>query len=345
MYRLIRGILFLFPPEVAHSISMSLLKIICFIPFIRKNFGRFFQPVKAHPVKAFGLKFSHPVGLGAGFDKNAEYLEELEALGFSFVEIGTVTPKPQSGNAKPRVFRLIPDQALVNRMGFNNDGVEVVKQRLKKWRQKHKQRQLIIAGNIGKNKVTPNEDAWKDYEICFRALHPYVDFFVINVSSPNTPGLRELQEKHSLKKIIVHLQEINKTFQDRKSIVLKIAPDLTPGQLDDIIEMAKGVSLDGIVITNTTVSREGLLTEESKVKEAGAGGLSGKPLKEKSTEILKYVKEKLPSTILLIGSGGIFTAADANERIAAGATLLEVWTGFIYIGPFITRKICKGLKS
>jgi dihydroorotate dehydrogenase len=348
MYRIIRSILFLFPPEAAHSISMTLLKALCFVPSIRKVVAHFFGSFEDIPVNVFGLQFRHPVGLGAGFDKNAQYLTELETLGFSFVEIGTVTPKQQSGNEKPRVFRLIPDKALVNRMGFNNDGVEVIRRRLKKWHNKQKRDShpgLIIAGNIGKNKLTPNEDAWKDYEICFRALHPYVDFFVINVSSPNTPGLRELQAKESLKKIIVHLQEINNTFEQQKRIVLKIAPDLTNTQVDDIIELTKEVTLDGIVVNNTTISREGLVSEPAKVNEAGAGGLSGKPIKERSAQMLNYIKPKLPSSVIVIASGGIFTYSDARERLNSGASLVEVWTGFIYEGPFIVKKICKGINA
>jgi dihydroorotate dehydrogenase len=273
-----------------------------------------------------------------------------------------VTPRPQAGNDKPRLFRLPQDKALINRMGFNNDGVEVVAGRLKQWRKKddrwkmtddsrtkpssviHHPSSLIIGGNIGKNKVTPNEEAWKDYEICFRALHPFVDFFVVNVSSPNTPGLRELQEKDALKKILTHLQEMNKTFVQQRPILLKIAPDLTLEQIDDVIDLAKEINLDGFVATNTTISRQELQTPDSQLQAIGAGGLSGKPVKERSTEVVRYIHQKTGSQIPVIGSGGIFTATDAAEKFSAGAQLIEVWTGFIYEGPWIVKNISKGLR-
>ena len=300
---------------------------------------------------AFGLSFKNPVGLGAGFDKNALYLRELEALGFGFVEIGTVTPKPQAGNGKPRLFRLPKDKALINRMGFNNQGVEVISKRLNKWQgETHKfkakkgiKNAMLIGGNIGKNKVTPNEDAWKDYEICFNALHPYVDFFVVNVSSPNTPGLRELQEKESLRKILVHLQKLNSQHLVHRPILLKIAPDLTWEQIDDVIDLAKEIRLDGLVATNTTISREKLVTSEHEVKRIGMGGLSGLPLKQRATEVTRYIHAKTNGVIPIIGSGGIFTGEDAMEKINAGASLVEVWTGFIFEGPAIAKSICKSL--
>lgn len=289
-----------------------------------------------------GLKFKNPIGLAAGFDKNARYLNELEALGFGFVEIGTVTPKPQAGNPKPRLFRLPKDQALINRMGFNNDGVYVIAERLKQWRKK--QSTLIIGGNIGKNKITPNEEAWKDYEICFHELFDYVDYFVVNVSSPNTPGLRELQEKDSLQKILTHLQTINNQQQMPKPLLLKIAPDLTIEQIDDVIELAMEIRLDGLVAANTTISREGLTTDYSRLTTIGAGGLSGFPVKKRSTEIVQYIHQKSNNTIPIIASGGIFTAADAQEKFNAGAVLAQVWTGFIYEGPGIVKKIIRGKK-
>lgn len=362
MYQLLRSILFLLPAETAHYVSMNWLKLFCSVGVLRKFVSKLFAPPSLHTAHQFGLDFKNPVGLGAGFDKNARYLRELEALGFGFVEIGTVTPRPQAGNDKPRLFRLPKDKALINRMGFNNDGVEVIAGRLKKWRRKDGRWQLtgdrrenlqssvnyhpsslIIGGNIGKNKVTPNEEAWKDYEICFRALHPYVDFFVVNVSSPNTPGLRELQEKEALKKILTHLQQLNQTFHRQKPILLKIAPDLTWPQIDDVIELAKEINLDGLVATNTTISRDELQTTNHKLQTIGAGGLSGMPVKNKSTDIVKYIHEKAPS-IPVIGSGGIFNGADAQEKLQAGASLIEVWTGFIYEGPFIVKKICKALQ-
>lgn len=300
------------------------------------------------PYYAFGLTFKNKVGLAAGFDKNAEYLRELEVLGFGYVEIGTVTPLAQPGNEQPRVFRLPQDKALINRMGFNNEGVKIVAERLKKWKQKnaHKRKNklpLIVGGNIGKNKVTPNEDAWKDYEMCFKELHPYVDYFVVNVSSPNTPGLRELQEKESLRKILTHLQQLNKGYEIQRPVLLKIAPDLTTEQIDDVIDLATEINLDGLVVTNTTISRDGLTTEKSSVEAMGAGGLSGAPLRLKSTKILRYISQKTNRKIPIMASGGIFTAEDANEKIEAGATLVQVWTGFIYVGPSIVKRICKSI--
>jgi len=299
------------------------------------------------------------VGLGAGFDKNAEYLRELDALGFGFVEIGTVTPRPQPGNEKPRVFRLPKDKALINRMGFNNDGVNVVAERLKKWRKsqisngkgEHNYQddltsdvsRLMIGGNIGKNKTTENEDAWKDYEICFRTLHPHVDFFVVNVSSPNTPGLRALQEKSSLQKILTHLQKLNSGFEVQKPILLKIAPDLEWAQIDDVIDLATEIKLDGLVATNTTINRDGLQATELQIQKIGPGGLSGKPVQKRSTEIVQYIHQKTNGNIPIIASGGIFTGTDARLKMNSGASLVEVWTGFIYEGPFIVKRICREL--
>lgn len=365
MYQLLRRILFLLPAETAHYFSMNCLKVLCAVPLIRKILRRIFNPKKGSPYSILNSRFPNRIGLGAGFDKNAKYLRELETLGFGFVEIGTVTPRPQAGNDKPRLFRLPKDGALINRMGFNNDGVNVVAGRLKKWRNKNLQftvhssqltgasnpkpktpnPKLLIGGNIGKNKITPNEEAWQDYEICFLALHPYVDFFVVNVSSPNTPGLRELQEKESLRKILTHLQEMNKTFEEQKPILLKIAPDLTLAQIDDVIDLAKEINLDGLVATNTTISRQELQTPNPELQTIGAGGLSGKPLRNLSTEIVRYIHKKTAGSIPIIGSGGVFTAADAEEKFAAGASLLEVWTGFIYEGPFIVKRICKYLRA
>jgi dihydroorotate dehydrogenase len=263
-----------------------------------------------------GCILKNPVGLGAGFDKNALYLNELETLGFGFIEIGTVTPKPQAGNDKPRLFRLPKDKALINRMGFNNDGVEVVSKRLQEWKEKNKSKApLVIGGNIGKNKVTANEDAWKDYEICFNGLFDCVDYFVVNVSSPNTPGLRELQEKDSLRKILAHLHHINNSKAKRKPLLLKIAPDLTKEQLDDIVDLTFEVKLDGLVATNTTISREQLITPKNEIDTIGAGGLSGNPLRERSTEVLQYLTKQLQHKIPVIASGGIFTGADAKEKL------------------------------
>lgn len=360
MYKIFRSILFLFPPEWVHYFSMNCLKFFCSIGF-KKFIMNLYKPKNNVQCSMFNLQFSNPVGLGAGFDKNAKYLRELECLGFGFVEIGTVTPLPQAGNDKPRLFRLPKDKALINRMGFNNDGVKVIAERLKKWKESQecgvrsleltaagsrlstKDSRLIIGGNIGKNKNTPNEDAWKDYEICFRELHPYVDYFVVNVSSPNTPGLRELQEKESLRKILTHLQTINASQSNPKPLLLKIAPDLSQEQIDDVVDLALEIKLDGIVATNTTISRSGLTTNDSRLTTIGAGGLSGLPLKDRSTEIVKYICQKTGGNIPVIASGGIFTGVDATEKFTAGASLVQVWTGFIYEGPGIVKRICKSL--
>lgn len=357
MYKILRNCLFLFPPEPVHGFSMGAMRLLCSMSFTRKLVKKMFTPKTQSGYTLFNINFPNKVGLAAGFDKNAEYLRELECLGFGFVEIGTVTPLPQPGNDKPRVFRLIKDKALINRMGFNNEGVKAVAKRLKDWREKNgwplaidqiknkeQQTKLIIGGNIGKNKVTPNEDAWKDYEICFRELYPYVDYFVVNVSSPNTPGLRELQEKDSLRKILSHLQTINEAQIHPKPLLLKIAPDLTIQQIDDVIELALEIKLDGLVATNTTITREGL-SPESLEKSKETGGLSGKPLQQKSTEIVKYIAEKTKGTIPIMASGGILTGDDAIEKLNAGASVVQVWTGFIYEGPAIAKKICTTLNK
>jgi dihydroorotate dehydrogenase len=348
MYKILRSVLFLFDPEWVHYFSMNGLGLLCKIPGIKVLIASCFKPKGNVQCSILNIQFSNPVGLGAGFDKNARYLNELEALGFGFVEIGTVTPKPQAGNDKPRLFRLPKDKALINRMGFNNDGVEAVTERLKAWHLKKSETgnlksKIVIGGNIGKNKTTPNEDAWKDYEICFTALHDHVDYFVVNVSSPNTPGLRELQEKDSLKKILSNLQIQNSKFKIQKPILLKIAPDLTNEQLDDVIDLAIEIKLDGLVASNTTISRSNLTTHDSRITQIGAGGLSGLPVKKRSTEVVQYISKKANGSIPIIASGGIFTAKDAKEKMEAGAALLQVWTGFIYEGPAIVKNICKGL--
>ncbi|MER3497361.1 MAG: dihydroorotate dehydrogenase (quinone) [Chitinophagaceae bacterium] len=342
MYKLLRKIFFLFPPEWTHYFVMNSLRFFCSIG-LRKLLCLFCKPSAVAAVPCLGLQFKNPVGLGAGFDKNAKYLRELDTLNFGFVEIGTVTPKPQAGNPKPRLFRLPKDKALINRMGFNNDGVKAIAERLKKFRMQKAKCKMIIGGNIGKNKNTVNEDAWKDYAICFNELHPYVDYFVVNVSSPNTPGLRELQEKSSLKKILQHLQMINNGKAVSKPILLKIAPDLTWQQIDDVIDLAVEIKLDGLVAANTTITRDHLVTPSRKIKSIGAGGLSGKPLQQRSTEIVKYIAQKTGGEITIIASGGIFDVNDAREKLEAGADLVQVWTGFIYEGPGIVKKICKGL--
>jgi dihydroorotate dehydrogenase len=352
MYELIRGMLFRLDAEKAHYLSMNLLKTVCAVEPLRKWLENCYTPVMpAGSIDFLEMKFRNPVGLGAGFDKNASYLRELKTLGFGFVEIGTVTPLPQQGNPKPRLFRLPSDKALINRMGFNNDGVEAIRRRLEQWQQdqrsaKENGTNLIIGGNIGKNKDTPNQDAWKDYEICFNRLFDVVDYFVVNVSSPNTPGLRALQDKNALKEILTRLQENNRQRPTRKPILLKIAPDLTDGQLQDIADLADEIKLDGIVTSNTTISRDMLsspsLVESQKI---GAGGLSGKPLKVQSDLVLKTIADLTGGKTPLIASGGIFTGTDAQQKIALGAQLVQVWTGFIYEGPGIVKKICNTLNS
>ena len=351
MYKLLRSFLFLFDPERVHYFSMNGLKFICRVPFIKTRICKMFTPQSEKNLQSsiFNLQFPNPVGLGAGFDKNARYLNELQALGFGCVEIGTVTPLPQAGNEKPRLFRLPKDKALINRMGFNNDGAEAIAKRLKAWKSLNDKRQttngkLVIGGNIGKNKVTPNEDAWKDYEKCFMALHKWVDYFVVNVSSPNTPGLRELQEKDSLRKIFAQLKMKNEELKIKKPVLLKIAPDLTREQLDDVIDLALEIKLDGLVASNTTISRDHLKTSNQQLLTIGAGGLSGAPLKQRSTEIVRYIHEKTNGQIPIIASGGIFTGEDAREKMDAGASLVQVWSGFIYEGPGIVKRICQSLQ-
>ncbi len=342
-YPIARNLLFMLPPETAHSISMQGLHQAASIPFLKKQLAAQFQyPEKNLAKTCFGIKFPNPVGLGAGFDKNAAYLDELEMLGFGFVEIGTVTPKPQAGNAAPRLFRIPDQKALINRMGFNNEGLDIISKRLKDRKAKNNS-PLIIGGNIGKNKVTENSAAWMDYCTNFKGLEEVVDYFVVNVSSPNTPGLRELQEKESLRKIFAELQNLNK---NNKPILLKIAPDLERAALDDIIALTSEIKIDGLVATNTTIDRSLLnALNQEKAKKIGAGGLSGQPLLEKSTEVLKYLHQGLAGRIPIIASGGIFTGADAQSKINAGASLVQIWTGFIYEGPSIVKNICQSLST
>lgn len=366
MYKFFRNLLFLFPTEDIHYFSMNVLKGLCGWGLTRKLVTWACAPEETRGQEQsgrglarelFGLSFRNPVGLGAGFDKNALYLRELDALGFGFVEIGTVTPLPQDGNEKPRLFRLPQDQALINRMGFNNDGVQVIAGRLKQWRQASQTRpegssgqrpRLIVGGNIGKNKVTPNEEAWKDYVICFKELFGHVDYFVVNVSSPNTPGLRALQEKDALRNILTRLQALNTELAAAADIrprplLLKIAPDLTVQQIDDVVDLAMEIRLDGLVATNTTIARENLITPSHRLEAIGAGGLSGAPLRERSSEVIRYIYEKTGHALPLIASGGIFTGEDGQEKMAAGGSLIQVWTGFIYEGPFIVGRICRKL--
>lgn len=327
MYKsLIRPILFKFDPEEVHYFTFSLLKNFLFL-------AKIFLPKPIEDKKlereVFGLKFKNPVGLAAGFDKDAKMFSELSHLGFGFIEIGTLTPKPQDGNPKKRLFRLKEDSAIINRMGFNNGGVDAAVERLKK------NKNVLIGGNIGKNKVTPNEEAVNDYIICFEKLFPYVDYFVVNVSSPNTPNLRALQEKEPLTKLLSQLQELNSKKEKQKPILLKIAPDLTDEQLLDIIDIVKDTKIAGVIATNTTLSREHLISENQKE----TGGLSGKPLAKRSTEIIRFLSEKSGKAFPIIGVGGIHSAEDALEKLEAGASLIQLYTGFIYEGPELIRDI------
>lgn len=325
--------------EKIHYVVMNTLKTACAIPLMPSILRLIFEKKDARlERKVFGLRFKNPVGLAAGFDKNGVWTDQLSNLGFGFIEIGTVTPKPQAGNEKPRLFRLKPDEALINRMGFNNEGSIEAANNLRKRKSK-----VIIGGNIGKNKVTENDDAVYDYLKAFNDLYPYVDYFVVNVSSPNTPGLRDLQEKEPLKYILKVLERDNGRKSKPKPILLKIAPDLTNEQLDDVIEIVKETRTAGVIATNTTISREGLVSDKETVIEIGAGGLSGKPLTDRSTEVIRYLSEKSNKAFPIIGVGGIYTAQDAIDKLNAGASLVQVYSGFIYEGPSIVKEICKGI--
>jgi dihydroorotate dehydrogenase len=336
---LLKPIFFLFDPEKIHYITFSLIRFTHGIPGVAALYRLMFKMNdKRLERKVFGLTFPNPVGLAAGMDKDARLVDEFGDLGFGFVEIGTLTPKAQPGNDKPRLFRLIKDEAIINRMGFNNYGVEDAVLRLKKRKSK-----VIVGGNIGKNKITPNEEAVKDYELAFEALYEYVDYFVVNVSSPNTPNLRALQEKEPLKELLKAVKAKNSVKKFPKPILLKIAPDLTDGQLDDIIEIVKETSIDGVIATNTTIDRSGLKTSKEEVEKIGAGGLSGIPLKKKSTEVIKYLVQKSGNAFPVIGVGGIHSAEDALEKLNAGAVLVQLYTGFIYEGPALIKEINKAI--
>ncbi|EOR93772.1 Dihydroorotate dehydrogenase [Arcticibacter svalbardensis MN12-7] len=334
MYQLLKPLLFQFAPENIHHVVTSLLKNGNRVPgvaYIQKSIFQLEDPRLEREV--FGLKFKNPVGLGAGFDKNATLVEELSHLGFGFIEIGTVTPLPQPGNDQPRMFRLPQDEALINRMGFNNEGADVAATRLKFLKRKG----LIIGGNIGKNKVTPNKEAVHDYVKAFDTLFDEVDYFVVNVSSPNTPGLRELQEKAPLKNILNTLQERNNKNGVSRPILLKIAPDLTNDQLDDIVEIVTETKIAGVIATNTTISRENLQSSTTLTSETG--GLSGKPLTKRSTEVIRYIATKSNKAFPIIGVGGIHSAQEALDKLDAGASLVQIYTGFIYEGPLLVKKI------
>ena len=338
MYKLIKPLLFQFDPETIHYVVTGALRRANRIWGVKSLLKNLYQlEDKRLAREVLGLKFKNPLGLAAGFDKNASMIEELAEFGFGFIEIGTVTPLPQPGNEKPRMFRLPQDDALINRLGFNNQGVDVVAARLKQVQRKG----LIIGGNIGKNKLTSNEDAVNDYIKCFDRLFDVVDYFVVNVSSPNTPGLRELQEKEPLKHILNTLQQRNNKNQISRPILLKIAPDLTNSQLDDIIEIVMETKIAGVIATNTTISRDDLLSSDNLKKESG--GLSGKPLSIRSTEVIRYLSEHSNKSFVIIGVGGIHSPEDAIQKIQAGASLIQIYTGFIYEGPGLIKRILKGL--
>jgi dihydroorotate dehydrogenase len=337
--RLFRPLLFLIDPETVHHLIVIFIRIIYRIPGITGIIRNIFTVKNRNLTRElFGLNFPNPVGLAAGFDKNAAFFREFMLFGFGFVEIGTVTPLGQTGNPKPRLFRIPKDHGLINRMGFNNMGLDSAIQKLKK-----KPAGLIIGGNIGKNTLTPNDKAVDDYAKCFDGLYPYVDYFVINVSCPNICDLSELQDKEQLRGILVRLSEIRSSKESRKPILVKISPDLNYNQIDDVMELITLTGMDGIVATNTTTSRDNLLTGHELIDKIGKGGMSGEPLRNRSNEIIKYIYKKSGGSLTIIGSGGIMSPEDAKEKILAGAKLIEIYTGFIYDGPGIVKRINKAL--
>lgn len=340
MYKsLLKPFFFRFDPEKIHHFvfaGIRFLQRLPGVPALTRKLYAVRDPKLETTV--FGITFPNPVGLAAGFDKDAKLFDELGAYGFGFVEVGTLTPRPQDGNEKPRMFRLPADSGLINRMGFNNEGAAAAAQRLRR-----RKSNIIIGGNIGKNKTTPNEQAGDDYEACFHTLYPVVDYFVVNVSSPNTPNLRDLQEKEPLTALLRRLKEVNSQQPQPKPILLKIAPDLTNGQLDDIISIVADTQIDGVIATNTTISRAHLQTPETRVKAIGMGGLSGKPLTARSTEVIRYLSEQSGRAFPIIGVGGIHTPEDALEKLRAGAVLVQVYTGFIYEGPSIARTLNRAI--
>ncbi|MEO8066687.1 MAG: quinone-dependent dihydroorotate dehydrogenase [Flavobacteriales bacterium] len=333
MYALLRPLLFLLDPERAHGLTFRMLEFFKHVPGALALVGGKRPPINA-AVEVMGLKFPGPVGLAAGMDKNAEHVDALARIGFGHVEIGTVTPLPQPGNDRPRLFRLKADRGLINRMGFNNHGAQVAAARLGN-RPEH----FVVGGNIGKNKATPNEHAVDDYIKCFEVLYPVVDYFVVNVSSPNTPGLRALQEKGPLLEILAALVKRRAQRGIAKPILLKIAPDLSNDQLDDVVSVVKESGIQGVVATNTTIARDGLRTPNEDVERMGAGGLSGAPVRLRSTEVVCYLRERLPRPLVLIGVGGIDSAEAAMEKLDAGADLVQVYTGLVYEGPALLDRI------
>ena len=342
--RIILPLLFRFDAETIHHTVTTSLKFAMALPGVSALCRRLYLVNdKRLERTVFGLTFPNPVGMAAGFDKNAELVSELADLGFGFVEIGTVTPRPQPGNPRPRLFRLKTDAGLINRMGFNNKGAGPATGKLREFARNKGSRRVIVGGNIGKNKDTPNETALNDYLLSFRELFDAVDYFVVNVSSPNTPGLRDLQEREPLTQLLTALQTENRQQAHPKPILLKIAPDLTNGQLDDIISIVADTGIAGVIATNTTINRAGLATAAAVVEEIGAGGVSGKPLQQRATDVIRYLHQQSGGSFPIIGVGGIFTAADAQEKLAAGASLVQVYTSFIYEGPALAKRICQGL--
>lgn len=338
MFTLIRRILFLLPPERAHYATMHLLQVLCAFAPTRWLLQQIW-PMVHDPVEVAGIRFPNRVGLAAGFDKDARFMRVFKTLGFGHMEIGTITPKAQPGNEKPRLFRLPADKALINRLGFNNRGLDHAIEKLK-----NRPQGLIIGGNIGKNKLTPNEEAESDYVKCFEGLFPYVDYFTVNVSSPNTPNLRALQEKEPLMALLTALQARNQAKETPKPIFLKIAPDLTEGQLDDIVDIVKSTHIAGVVATNTTIDRTGLQTAAAEVESLGAGGLSGAPVFEKSTQMLQQLHHKSGGSFPIIGVGGILTGQQAAEKAKAGAVMVQLYTGFIYRGPQLVHDCAQATK-
>ncbi|PCJ66318.1 MAG: dihydroorotate dehydrogenase (quinone) [Bacteroidetes bacterium] len=335
MYKLLRSIFFLMPAEKAHYTTMRLFKFVRKFGFVKRMFQ-----FTSEPITLDGLTYKNKVGLAAGFDKDGKFLNELHTLNFGFIEVGTVTPKPQSGNPQPRLFRLKKDRALINRMGFNNEGLKSLKSRLEKFRKQHRDCDMQIGINIGKNKNTPNENAVDDYTKCYLGLYHLADFFIVNVSSPNTPNLRELQNKKELKKIISALIEIRKTMEKWKPLYLKIAPDLAFTQLDEIIELQGEIDFEGIVATNTSIDRTLLVNSNKKiVQEIGAGGISGAPVLEVSNSFVKYIRSK--SNMTIIGVGGIEDTASGQSKLDAGADLIEIYSGFVYSGPGLVKELGK----
>ncbi len=337
---LVRPILFCFDPEFIHHSVVRFLKFLFKIPGIKGFFLLIFRNnVDNSPVEIAGIRFPNRVGVAAGFDKNAELVDVLPFFGFGHVEIGTVTPKQQVGNPRPRLFRLVKDMALINRMGFNNDGVECVALRLRK-----RKTNIIVGGNIGKNTLTSNEEAPNDYLMCFKHLYNWVDYFVVNVSCPNISNLSELQNGEQLYKILSLLVDFRNQQNVYKPIFLKISPDLTFSQVDETLQIINQLHIDGVVVSNTTTQRDNLITRRDVINSIGKGGLSGKPLKRRSTELISYIAQKTQNKLPIIGVGGIMEVNDAIEKIKAGASLVQIYTGFIYQGPFFVKKINKLLK-